>query len=115
MRLTSSTLLSALCWTARLASAVQIFTFDPELPPSDGERSRTLSPIEARLVLAQRIGVEDYHIDDLLSPGGLKAINDFGVREPLFRDADSYSTIRYIFLAEADADDQCRSLCLRAR
>ena len=79
-------LIATLCWTARLAAAVLVFTFDPETPypPEESKESRTLSPVEARLVLAQRTGVEDYHVADLLSGGAIEAINSFGIQTPLF-------------------------------
>lgn len=106
MRLTSSILIPALCWTARLAAAAQVYTFDPESLPGELERSRTLSPIEARLVLAQRTGVEDYHIGDLLSPGGIEAINRFGAKQQLFT-GDLHVKRRIQILVEVEEDVPC--------
>lgn len=65
-----------------------------------------LSPTEARLVLAQRAGVEDYHLDALLSPGGIDAINEFGWRESLFgQDGSSgEKTRRCFFLVESQVE-----------
>ncbi|KAK5113064.1 hypothetical protein LTR62_003643 [Meristemomyces frigidus] len=85
MRVTSSILISALCCTVRLASAGQVYVYDAshshttDTPPT----SHILSPAAARLVLAQRAGVEDYHSADLNGEGVLNAINDFGRRTPL--------------------------------
>lgn len=105
MRLTASLLTSALCLAARLGSAFEVYTFDdPELPRDHPEStSRTLSPAEARLVLAQRAGVEDYHLDALLSPGGIDAINDFGSRASLFSQ-DGRQTRRCIILVESQVE-----------
>ncbi|KAK5124231.1 hypothetical protein LTR85_001934 [Meristemomyces frigidus] len=88
MKLTSTAALSALCWTARLASAAtgHVYIIDPshtEPRRPDGE-AQSLQPIPARLVLAQRAGVEDYHSADLGNADVIDAINDFGVRTPLF-------------------------------
>lgn len=103
MRLPHSLLISALCCTAQLASAVQVYTFDPEsqsLPRGDADsRSRTLTPSDARLVLAQRAGVEDYHLDALLSPGGIDAINEFGLREEVFGE-DNARRKSYVVLVD---------------
>lgn len=108
MRLPFSLLIPALCWSARLTSAVQVYNFDPEsLPRGDAERSsRTLTPTEARLVLAQRAGVEDYHLDALLTPGGIDAINDFGWRELLFSEHGA-PTKRCIILMEVEDEVRC--------
>lgn len=55
-------------------------------------------------MLAQRAGVEDYHLDDLLHPGAIEAINEFAWRDALFMDSGRRRTERYIVLAEEEGD-----------
>ncbi|KAK4550342.1 hypothetical protein LTR36_003309 [Oleoguttula mirabilis] len=92
MKLTSTAALATLCWTARLASAAtgRVYIIDPShsQPRRHDADQRSLSPLPARLVLAQRAGVEDYHSADLESVGVMEAINEFGVRTPLFGEQD---------------------------
>ena len=85
------TLLPAvLCWsTLHLASAAtpeaHVYIYDPQSQePRPDLESRSLSPAAARVVLAQRAGVEDYHSADLHNADVIRAINDFGVRTSLF-------------------------------
>ena len=85
MKLTPAVAISALCWSARLAAG-QIYIYDgPRTEPSD-ETPSTLSPTQARMVLAQRAGVEDYHSADLDAEGVLDAINAFGRKTSLYED-----------------------------
>lgn len=86
MKLANSLLLPAICWSARLAAAAtaHVYTHDPQSQPRSESPSTTLDPVAARLVLAQRIGVEDYHSSDLTRKEVIDAINDYGVRTPLF-------------------------------
>lgn len=82
-----STLLAALC--IRLASAAtgHVYIYDgPNSEPTASTPSRSLSPVQARLVLAQRAGVEDFHSLDLQAGGVVEAINDFGRRTSLFEE-----------------------------
>lgn len=85
MRLTPSLLVPALCWQLASASSpsADVYLFDPNRP-QEPRPDRTLSPITARLVLAQRAGVEDFHSADLYDKDVIQAINDYGVRTPLF-------------------------------
>ena len=105
MKLSLSILIPALCWSARLASAAaaHIYTFDTESEPRlDG---RTLDPAAARLLLAQRAGVEDYHSADLMSSGAIQAVNDFGVRDGLFSNGKRR---RAFVLAESVHEDESK-------
>ena len=83
------TSIAALCWTARLASAAtgHVYITDSARPQSQprGEL-RSLQPVPARLVLAQRAGVEDYHSADLGDESVREAINEYGVRTTMFED-----------------------------
>lgn len=91
MKLTSPLILPALCWSAQLAAAstAHVYTYDPRSQPRPETRSNALEPILARLVLAQRAGVEDYHRSELGREDVIDAINAYGVRTPLFEDKKS--------------------------
>lgn len=111
MKLTHSIILPALCWTARLASAASahIYFHDPQSQPRTEPQSRSLEPVAARLVLAQRAGVEGYHSSDLLRAEVIDAINDYGVRTPLFAAADSSVKKAFILLeGESEAEGRKR-------
>jgi hypothetical protein len=100
MKLTVSALLSGLCWTAELATATSanIYTYDPQSPAR--RQPRSLDPVAARLVLAQRAGVEDFHSADLDNEDVISAINDYGVRTPLFGQEASLLKKAVILLEE---------------
>ncbi|EME43897.1 hypothetical protein DOTSEDRAFT_71638 [Dothistroma septosporum NZE10] len=111
MKINISTIIPALCCTAQLvaASSAHVYIHDPHSQPST--ESRTLEPVAARLVLAQRAGVEDYHDADLLRQEVVKAINDYGLRTHLF-EADS-TVKRAMFLLEGESDPAATSSLLR--
>ena len=97
MKLSLPTILPALCWSASLASAASasFYTYDPH--SRSHAQSRTLSPVAARLVLAQRAGVEEYHSADLDREEVIDAINDFGVRTSLFEE-ETHKRSTFIYL-----------------
>ena len=108
MRLISSFLLPALCW--RLASADDLTGHIYILNPDQAEEprpSRTLSPIAARLVLAQRLGVEEFHSADLQDKEVVGAINDYGIRTPIFSDQRKDGTERALLYVEGESNKQC--------
>ncbi|KAK5134384.1 hypothetical protein LTR08_006564 [Meristemomyces frigidus] len=115
MKLTPSAGLAALCWTARLASAAtgHVYILDPARPQShpSGE-ARRLHPVAARVVLAQRAGVEDYHSADLGDDSVRDAVNEFGVRTAMFGAGDGGMRQRAMVLVEGveDAGAQLPSL-----
>ncbi|EMC95248.1 hypothetical protein BAUCODRAFT_123711 [Baudoinia panamericana UAMH 10762] len=89
--LAASALVAVLCWSVRLAGAAtgHVYVYDgAEAERQQATASRSLSPVQARLVLAQRAGVEDYHSADLREDGVLRAINDFGRRRSLFAEQE---------------------------
>ena len=101
------TSIAALCWTAGLASAAagHVYILDaarPQLQHS-GE-ARSLKPVPARLVLAQRAGVEDYHSADLGDESVREAINEFGVRTTMFEEKDGGRRQRAMILVEGVED-----------
>lgn len=82
------------------ASTTNVYTYDPHWQPST---HGTLSPVEARLVLAQRAGAEDYHEADSLKEGVLEAMNAYGTRRSLFEEAEKRGKrMAFVFLEGAD-------------
>lgn len=88
---------------AQLAAAAtgNVYTYDPSASTSQRTESQSLSPVTARLVLAQRAGVEDFHIEKTLSEEEIAAINDFGSKKPLFGQKDR---IRKAFILSLNKD-----------
>ncbi|KAI6827712.1 hypothetical protein KC340_g5427 [Hortaea werneckii] len=79
---------TSLISTAAADRAGHVYIIDQSTQPHsrDAADLNTLSPVSARLVLAQRAGVEDYHAADLESEDVLDAINEYGVKTPMFAD-----------------------------
>lgn len=107
MKLNSTTLLlPVLSFAAQLteASVARVYTSDPN---TARQITRELSPETARLVLAQRAGVEAYH--DLTSHNvdAIAAINDFGRRQQLFAAGDDAQ--RALILLEGAEEFECMS------
>ncbi|RMZ00516.1 hypothetical protein D0862_06693 [Hortaea werneckii] len=77
---------TSLISTAAADRAGHVYIIDQSTQPHsrDAADLNTLSPVSARLVLAQRAGVEDYHASDLEKEGVLDAINEYGVTTPMF-------------------------------
>ncbi|KAF2772084.1 hypothetical protein EJ03DRAFT_380878 [Teratosphaeria nubilosa] len=88
MKNTVSAAIAALSWSVRLAAAVtsNVYILDPQHKSPDTPPA--LSPKAARLVLAQRAGVEGYHEDDIRDQDVIDAINTYGVRTPIFGERD---------------------------
>ena len=104
MKLTS---IAALCWTARLASAATGHVYIIDAAPSHSQprgEARSLSPVPARLVLAQRAGVEDYHSADLGDESVREAINEFGVRTAMFGESVEERRLQAMILVEGVED-----------
>ena len=82
MKLSVGALVTALCWSCRLAAAADsyVYTVDSR-PRHDSWDGKTpwdrLPPEVARLVLAHRTGTEDFHGLDLENEKAVKAINDY--------------------------------------
>lgn len=107
MKLILSALISALCWSCRLAAAsadTHVYTFDVgatrETPPYD-----QLRPQEARMVLAQRVGVEYFHAIDLDDAESVKQINAFGRRDRLFSQAKAENVL--VLVEGIDEQREC--------
>lgn len=109
MQLTLSAVVAALCWSYRLAAASNshVYIVDEPAALREGQaKNGELSPEVARLVLAQRSGVEDYHGADLEDDKVLRALNDHGAREGLFGGRKGENVL---ILVEGVADD-CENL-----
>lgn len=108
MKLITAALLSALsCYTELVAAATgYVLTHNPSTSPQDqpSHQRRTLSPETARLVLAQRAGVEDYHIEKALTSEEIEAINEYGYSTHLFHE-DRYDHARLFVLTFAEEGD----------
>ena len=107
MKLITAALLSALsCYTELAAAATgRVITLDPSLSShehSSTTQKDTLSPETARLVIAQRAGLEDYHVYKALSEEEINAINAHGLQTSrLSKD----NTERVFILAFVDEED----------
>jgi len=86
MKLTSAALcVAAICDTAAAAVATaRVFTYDPRSGHSSHGQPGVLDAVPARVVLAQRLGVEEYHSADLDRQDVIDAINTYGSSTPLF-------------------------------
>ncbi|PPJ58488.1 hypothetical protein CBER1_05589 [Cercospora berteroae] len=100
MKSTTHLLLPVLACAARIAEAAtaHVYTYDPHASAARGQSGRDLSPVAARLVLAQRAGVEDYHQSDLLRQEAIEAINDYGKQTPLFAKEEDRRNNAFILL-----------------
>ena len=100
MRLVQSILLPALCCVSQAAASAagNVYIYDGPKRHISDER-RTLSPTAARVVLAQRAGVEEYHSADLRHGESMQAINDFGSRSQMLGLGDEERQ-QFIFLVE---------------
>ena len=106
MKLITATLLSALsCYTELAAAATgRVITLDPSLSSHEhlSNQHDTLSPETARLVIAQRAGLEDYHVEKALDKEEINAINAHGLQtSSLSKD----NTDRVFILAFVDDEE----------
>lgn len=109
MQPTLSTLVAALCWSYRLAAAANSHVYTIDTPAALLEErllNSELSPETARLVLAQRTGVEDYHGADLESDDVLKVLNGYGAREDLFGERK----VEDVLILVEGQDEECKSI-----
>jgi hypothetical protein len=87
------------------AATGHVLTLDPSLSSQhhpDNER-RTLSRETARVVIAQRAGVENYHVGKSLSDDEIEAINDYGLQTHML--SASKEDARTFILAFVDEDE----------
>ncbi|KAK3111615.1 hypothetical protein LTR53_012957 [Teratosphaeriaceae sp. CCFEE 6253] len=114
MKLASSLILGALGWTAHTASAssagrVYICDGGSTVPSTE----RTLSPNEARVVLAQRAGVEDYHSADMRDEAVVEAVNAFGRRTAMWEAAAGSGKHAFALVDDGADMEDLLQLCRR--
>jgi hypothetical protein len=106
MKLITAALLSALsCYTELAAAATgRVITLDPSLSSLQQSFTQqdTLSPETARLVIAQRAGLEDFHVEKALDKEEIDAINAHGLQTSRLSKAN---TERVFILAFVDDED----------
>lgn len=112
MKLTIPGVVGALCWSYRLAAAnTHVYTIDRPSALSEGRLLKSeLSPEIARVVLAQRARVEDYHDADLKKADVVKAINGYGSRDGLF--GERKKNTQFILL---EGQDETRKIAISSR
>ncbi|KAF2723251.1 hypothetical protein K431DRAFT_264708 [Polychaeton citri CBS 116435] len=71
-----------------------VIMFDPDEALTN---SSILDPQVARLVLAQRVGAEDFHLSKELGQTEIDAINKYGVKNSLFGQSDSKSQVMLFY------------------
>lgn len=108
MKLITATLLSALsCYTELAAAATgRVITLDPSLSSHEHSTTQqdTLSPETARLVIAQRAGLEDYHVDKALNEKEINAINAHGLQTSRLSKDNTERVFILAFVDEEDAE-----------
>nr|OQO17794.1 hypothetical protein B0A51_15680 [Rachicladosporium sp. CCFEE 5018] len=106
MRLTSLPLLSAIAGVALADATWSAFVYNsnPTLETDQQLRWQMLSPATSRLVLAQRAGVEDFHIDRALNTDEIDAINTFGGRTPLLGSGEPLRNAFLLAFLESPTD-----------
>lgn len=114
MKLTTGVLASALGCCAHLAAAAsgRVYTYDPVTSSSREAVRSELDPATARLVLAHRAGVEDYHIETALREDEIEQINKLGSKTPLFGGKDRLRKLFILALDDAEGSEG-KDCCIR--
>ena len=72
---------------ATAAPSGHVFVFDPVRDHAAPTQAPSLSPEAARLILAQRLGVSQYHsIEDVENEDLISHLNEYGGTQELFAD-----------------------------
>jgi hypothetical protein len=99
MKLSTSLLVPAFIGAASAASNADVYIFQREESPITS--NPTLTPEQARLVLAQRLGSSQYHDLSSASETTLSYINSFGgAQEPLFGDVPEDKAVELVLIVE---------------
>lgn len=107
MQLTLSAAIAALCWSFRLAAASSsnVYIIDDGVQLREGRTTKgELSPELARLVLAQRAGVEDYHGADLEDDKVVQTLNRWGAGDGLF----GHEKVKNVLMLVEGVTDDCK-------
>ncbi|KAH6711680.1 hypothetical protein BKA61DRAFT_611417 [Leptodontidium sp. MPI-SDFR-AT-0119] len=109
MKLTSSFLLPALIGAASAIPDANVYIFDAARRPATNPP--TLSPEQARLVFAQRLGTSQYHGIGDASESTLSYINEFGGQhESLFQDTTNDKAAELVLIVEGVSPDTAEPL-----
>lgn len=113
MRLSSSLLLQALISAASAISDASVYIVQGDKLP-EFSTPPTLSPAEARLVFAQRLGVSEYHGLGDASEETLSYINAFGGRqESLFSDLAQDKAAELVVMVEGISSEAAEPILKR--
>lgn len=100
MKLIQSLLLPAFIGAASAASDATVYLFQDKVG-QDSSNTPTLSPEQARLVFAQRLGISQYHGLGDASESTISYINQFGGQEEsLFQDAVGDKVAELVVIVE---------------
>ncbi|APA09370.1 hypothetical protein SS1G_12165 [Sclerotinia sclerotiorum 1980 UF-70] len=114
MKLTSSFLLPLLASTACAASdSARAYIFESQQWPNNAASPPSLSPNEARLVLAQRLGVSRFHDVGSVDANAINHINKFGGQsqlKSLFKDAPKDRAAELVMIVEGVSEETAGSL-----
>ncbi|QSZ36407.1 hypothetical protein DSL72_006284 [Monilinia vaccinii-corymbosi] len=107
MKLSSSFLLPLLASTACAASdSARAFVFEGQQWPNNQASPPALSPNEARLVLAQRLGVSEFHDVGSVDSSAIKHINKFGGQSrSIFEDAPKDRAAELVMIVEGVSEE----------
>jgi hypothetical protein len=101
MRLSTGLLLPVFISAASATSSAQVYIFQGEDFPNTSRTPPTLSPEEARLVFAQRLGVSQYHGLGDASETTLSYISQFGgPQDTLFQDLAQDKAAELVLIVE---------------
>lgn len=110
MKLATSLLLPVLVGAASAATDASVYIFQGDAWPNTS-KPPTLSPEQARLVFAQRMGASQYHGLEDASERTLSYINSFGGRrESLFQDSTDQRAAELILIVEGVSSKTARPL-----
>lgn len=108
MKLTTSFLLPAVIGLASALSDASVYIFDTYEATSN---IPTLTPEQARLVFAQRVGASKYHGLGAASEETLAYVNAFGAqREPLFQEVAGDKKPELLLIVEGVSSDTTKRL-----
>ncbi|RAL60473.1 hypothetical protein DID88_000248 [Monilinia fructigena] len=102
MKLSSSLLLPLLASTAcAVSDSASAYIFEGQQWPNNQASPPALSPNEARLVLAQRLGVSQFHDVGSIGSNAIKHVNKFGGQlKSLFKDAPRDKVAELVMIVE---------------
>lgn len=111
MRSALVALLAALAAAVQAASEASVWTFDRDSLPSI--KPSSISPENARLILAHRLGLSSYHSLKDADESTINLLNNFGGAEkPLFNEPSETEGRRLLVIIEG-LEDQTSTVALK--